>query len=41
VAVRLTKSAVNQGLEMDAARAMTYEADVFGLTFAPWTRERV
>ncbi|MBS3947268.1 MAG: short-chain-enoyl-CoA hydratase [Dethiobacter sp.] len=34
VAVRLTKSAVNQGLEMDAARAMTYEAEVFGLTFA-------
>jgi len=34
VAVRLTKSAVNQGLEMDAERAMAYEAEVFGLAFA-------
>ncbi len=34
VAIRLTKSAVNQGLEMDAARGMAYEAEVFGLSFA-------
>jgi len=34
IAVRLTKSAVNQGLEMDSARAMAYEAEVFGLSFA-------
>jgi enoyl-CoA hydratase len=34
VAVRLTKSAVNQGLELDAARAMAYEAEVFALAFA-------
>ena len=34
VAVRLTKSAVNQGLEMDVARAIAYEAEVFGLAFA-------
>ncbi len=34
VAVRLTKSAVNQGLEMDSGRAMAYEAEVFGLAFA-------
>ncbi len=34
VAIRLTKSAVNQGLEMDAARGMAYEAEIFGLAFA-------
>jgi len=34
VAVRLTKSAVNQGLEMDVARAIAYEAEVFGLAFS-------
>lgn len=34
IAVRLTKSAINQGLEMDAARGMAYEAEVFGLAFA-------
>lgn len=34
IAIRLTKSAVNQGLEMDAARGMAYEAEVFGLAFA-------
>lgn len=34
VAVRLTKAAVNQGLEMDTGRAMAYEAEVFALAFA-------
>lgn len=34
VAIRLTKSAVNQGLEMDSARGMAYEAEVFGLVFS-------
>jgi enoyl-CoA hydratase len=34
VAVRLTKSAVNQGMEMDTERAMAYEAEVFALAFA-------
>ncbi|MCL4464339.1 MAG: short-chain-enoyl-CoA hydratase [Firmicutes bacterium] len=34
IAVRLTKSAVNQGLEMDAERGMAYEAEVFGLVFS-------
>jgi enoyl-CoA hydratase len=34
VAIRLAKSAVNQGLEMDSARGMAYEAEVFGLSFA-------
>jgi len=34
VAIRLIKSAVNQGLEMDVARGMAYEAEVFGLSFA-------
>jgi enoyl-CoA hydratase len=33
VAVRLTKAAVNQGMEMDAKRGMAYEAEVFGLCF--------
>jgi enoyl-CoA hydratase len=31
IAIRLSKSAVNQGLEMDSARGMAYEAEVFGL----------
>ncbi|MBS4023774.1 MAG: short-chain-enoyl-CoA hydratase [Dethiobacter sp.] len=34
VAICLAKSAVNQGLEMDSARGMAYEAEVFGLSFA-------
>jgi enoyl-CoA hydratase len=34
IAIRLTKSAVNQGLEMDLARGMAYEAEVFGLVFS-------
>ncbi len=34
VAVRLTKEAVNNGMEMDAERAMFYEADLFGLCFS-------
>jgi enoyl-CoA hydratase len=34
IAIRLSKSAVNQGLEMDSARGMAYEAEVFGLVFA-------
>lgn len=34
VAIRLTKSAVNHGLEMDSARGMAYEAEVFGLVFS-------
>lgn len=34
VAVRLTKEAVNQGLDMDQEKAIALEADIFGLTFA-------
>ncbi|GAB6180995.1 short-chain-enoyl-CoA hydratase [Desulfotomaculum defluvii] len=34
VAVRLSKAAVNQGLEMDVDKGMAYEAEVFGLCFA-------
>jgi enoyl-CoA hydratase len=34
VAIRLTKSAVNQGMEMDLARGTAYEAEVFGLAFS-------
>jgi enoyl-CoA hydratase len=34
VAIRLTKSAVNEGLEMDLARGMAYEAEIFGLAFS-------
>lgn len=34
IAVRVTKSAVNQGMEMDSARGMAYEAEVFGLVFS-------
>jgi enoyl-CoA hydratase len=34
VAVRLCKEAVNNGVEMDLARACTYEADLFGLCFS-------
>jgi len=33
VAVRLTKEAVNQGLEMDMEKALALEADLLGLTF--------
>lgn len=33
VAVRLTKEAVNQGLEMDLEKAFALEADLFGLCF--------
>jgi enoyl-CoA hydratase len=34
VAVRLCKEAVNSGLEMDLARACSYEIDLFALCFA-------
>lgn len=34
LAVRLTKSAVDQGMEMDVERGMAYEAEIFGLAFA-------
>ncbi|WP_461210061.1 enoyl-CoA hydratase-related protein [Desulfocurvus sp. DL9XJH121] len=34
VAVRLTKSAVNRGLDVDLATGVQYEAEVFGLCFA-------
>ncbi len=34
VAVRLCKEAVNNGVEMDLARACVYEADLFSLCFA-------
>lgn len=34
VAVRLCKAAVDEGLEMDVDKAMTHEADLFGLCFA-------
>ncbi|GAB6181297.1 short-chain-enoyl-CoA hydratase [Desulfotomaculum defluvii] len=34
VAVRLSKAAVNQGLEMDVDKGMAYEAEIFGLCFA-------
>ena len=34
IAVRLTKDAVNTGLEMDLTSAIAYEAEVFGLCFA-------
>jgi len=34
VAVRLCKDAVNNGLEMDLARACRYEADLFAMCFA-------
>ena len=34
VAVRLSKSAVNKGLDMDLANALAYEAEVFALCFA-------
>ncbi len=33
-AIRLCKVAVNKGLEMDLANALSYEAEVFGLCFA-------
>lgn len=34
VGVRLTKEAVNQGLDMDEEKAFSLEADIFALTFA-------
>ena len=34
MAVRLCKEAVNNGMEMDLARACCYEADLFALCFA-------
>ena len=34
VAVRLSKEAVNNGMEMDLNRACAYEADLFALCFA-------
>jgi enoyl-CoA hydratase len=34
IAIKLTKAAVNQGLEMDLVRGIQYEAEVFGLCFA-------
>ncbi len=34
LAVRLCKESVNNGMEMDLARACRYEADLFGLCFA-------
>jgi enoyl-CoA hydratase len=34
VAVRLSKDAINNGMEMDLARACTYEVDQFALCFA-------
>lgn len=33
LAVRLTKEAVNEGLEMDLEKALAHEADLFGLVF--------
>ncbi|ABO50306.1 Enoyl-CoA hydratase/isomerase [Desulforamulus reducens MI-1] len=34
IAVRLCKSAIDQGLEMDVDKGIAYEAEVFGLCFA-------
>lgn len=34
VAVRLTKEAVNEGLEMDLEKALAHEADLFGVLFS-------
>jgi enoyl-CoA hydratase len=34
VAVRLTKEAVNEGLEMDLEKALIHEADLFGVLFS-------
>jgi enoyl-CoA hydratase len=34
IAVRLCKDAVNEGMQTDIDRAMTIEADIFGLCFA-------
>ncbi|HZK19045.1 MAG TPA: enoyl-CoA hydratase-related protein, partial [Clostridia bacterium] len=34
VAVRLSKEAVNEGLEMDLDKAIAHEADLFGMTFS-------
>jgi len=39
VAVRLTKEAVNDGLEMDLEKAIAHEADLFGLVFT--TEDRI
>lgn len=39
VAVRLSKEAVNDGLEMDLEKAFIHEADLFGLVFTTSDRE--
>ncbi|GBF34079.1 3-hydroxybutyryl-CoA dehydratase [Desulfocucumis palustris] len=39
VAVRLSKEAVNEGLEMDLEKAFIHEADLFGLVFTTNDRE--
>lgn len=39
VAVRLTKQAVNEGLEMDLEKALAHEADLFGLVFTSEDRK--
>ncbi len=39
VAVRLTKEAVNEGLEMDLEKALAHEADLFGVVFSTEDRE--
>lgn len=39
VAVRLTKEAVNEGLEMDMEKALAHEADLFAVTFTTGDRK--
>lgn len=39
VAVRLTKEAVNEGLEMDLEKAFAHEADLFGVVFSSQDRD--
>lgn len=39
LAVRFTKEAVNEGLEMDLDKAIQHEADLFGLVFSTADRE--
>jgi enoyl-CoA hydratase len=39
VAVQLSKEAVNEGLEMDLEKALTHEANLFGLVFATEDRD--
>ncbi|AEG14411.1 3-hydroxybutyryl-CoA dehydratase [Desulfofundulus kuznetsovii DSM 6115] len=39
LAVRLTKEAINEGLEMDLEKALAHEADLFGLAFTTADRE--